>query len=130
MSQPPEKTPARDTPAQGALPLGNTALETHGHGGRAGEPAAKDWPGATPAGVVYTCPMHPEVRQDHLGACPKCGMTLQPVPAGQTPPEASGASGSAAGHHHHGHERGHGHGHAQAPQAVPAAADPAQSPKP
>ena len=130
MSQPPEKTPARDTPAQGALPLGDTAPETHGHGGRAGEPAAKDWPGATPAGVIYTCPMHPEVRQDHPGACPKCGMTLQPVPAGQTPPEASGASGSAAGHLHHGHEHGHGHGHAQAPQAVPAAADPAQSPKP
>src|SRR5664279_2333042 len=26
---------------------------------------------------VYTCPMHPEVRQDHPGACPKCGMTLE-----------------------------------------------------
>ena len=29
-------------------------------------------------GVVYTCPMHPEVRQDHPGACPKCGMALEP----------------------------------------------------
>jgi Cu+-exporting ATPase len=28
---------------------------------------------------VYTCPMHPEVRQDHPGSCPKCGMTLEPV---------------------------------------------------
>src|SRR5208282_82754 len=27
----------------------------------------------------YTCPMHPEVRQDHPGACPKCGMALEPV---------------------------------------------------
>jgi len=27
----------------------------------------------------YTCPMHPEVRQDHPGNCPKCGMTLEPV---------------------------------------------------
>ena len=26
---------------------------------------------------IYTCPMHPEVRQDHPGACPKCGMTLE-----------------------------------------------------
>ncbi len=26
---------------------------------------------------VYTCPMHPEVRQDHPGNCPKCGMTLE-----------------------------------------------------
>ncbi len=31
-----------------------------------------------PAGTVYTCPMHPEVRQDHPGACPKCGMALEP----------------------------------------------------
>jgi Cu+-exporting ATPase len=30
-------------------------------------------------GAVYTCPMHPEVRQDHPGSCPKCGMTLEPV---------------------------------------------------
>jgi Cu+-exporting ATPase len=28
-------------------------------------------------GIVYTCPMHPEVRQDHAGTCPKCGMTLE-----------------------------------------------------
>ncbi len=32
-----------------------------------------------PEGTVYTCPMHPEVRQDHPGNCPKCGMTLEPV---------------------------------------------------
>jgi P-type Cu+ transporter len=31
------------------------------------------------AGIVYTCPMHPEVRQDHPGTCPKCGMTLEPL---------------------------------------------------
>src|SRR3954470_2231675 len=33
-------------------------------------------------GTVYTCPMHPEVRQDHPGACPKCGMGLEPVGGG------------------------------------------------
>src|SRR6516162_6460048 len=27
----------------------------------------------------YTCPMHPEVRQKGPGACPKCGMALEPV---------------------------------------------------
>jgi Cu+-exporting ATPase len=27
--------------------------------------------------VLYTCPMHPEVQQDHPGNCPKCGMTLE-----------------------------------------------------
>ncbi len=31
------------------------------------------------AGVEYTCPMHPEVRQIGPGACPKCGMALEPV---------------------------------------------------
>jgi Cu+-exporting ATPase len=36
-------------------------------------------PAAQPAGTVYTCPMHPEIRQDHPGTCPKCGMTLEPV---------------------------------------------------
>jgi len=29
-------------------------------------------------GATYTCPMHPEVRQDHQGNCPKCGMALEP----------------------------------------------------
>ena len=29
--------------------------------------------------VMYVCPMHPEVRQDKPGSCPKCGMTLKPV---------------------------------------------------
>ena len=28
---------------------------------------------------AYTCPMHPEVRQDAPGPCPKCGMALEPV---------------------------------------------------
>ena len=27
--------------------------------------------------VIYTCPMHPEVQQDHPGNCPLCGMTLE-----------------------------------------------------
>ncbi len=31
------------------------------------------------AGASYTCPMHPEVVQDHPGTCPKCGMALEPV---------------------------------------------------
>jgi len=33
-------------------------------------------------GTVYTCPMHPEIRQDHPGSCPKCGMTLEPLVPG------------------------------------------------
>lgn len=27
----------------------------------------------------YTCPMHPEIQQDHPGSCPKCGMALEPL---------------------------------------------------
>jgi len=43
-------------------------------------PAAAPGPDADPAppGTVYTCPMHPEVRQNRPGACPKCGMALEP----------------------------------------------------
>jgi P-type Cu+ transporter len=32
---------------------------------------------ASPSAVMYTCPMHPEVRVDHPGNCPKCGMALE-----------------------------------------------------
>src|SRR5271156_2824879 len=32
---------------------------------------------STSAKPQYTCPMHPEIRQDHPGNCPKCGMTLE-----------------------------------------------------
>jgi len=33
------------------------------------------------AGVIYTCPMHPQIRQVGPGNCPICGMTLEPVKA-------------------------------------------------
>ena len=35
-------------------------------------------PPAAPPGTIYTCPMHPEVRQEGPGACPICGMALEP----------------------------------------------------
>ncbi|BDT67824.1 copper-transporting P-type ATPase [Comamonadaceae bacterium OS-1] len=35
-------------------------------------------PAPAVAGAIYTCPMHPEVRQDHPGSCPHCGMALEP----------------------------------------------------
>ena len=34
---------------------------------------------AAPEGVIYTCPMHPEIRRPRPGACPICGMALEPV---------------------------------------------------
>jgi Cu+-exporting ATPase len=39
------------------------------------DPSAR---GSDDAGVEYTCPMHPEVRQLGPGSCPKCGMALEP----------------------------------------------------
>ncbi|MBI2784656.1 MAG: heavy metal translocating P-type ATPase [Gammaproteobacteria bacterium] len=61
------RTTAHAMPAQGA------ACHNHGHVAQVApaQPA--------PAGTVYTCPMHPEVRQDHAGDCPLCGMALEPL---------------------------------------------------
>jgi Cu+-exporting ATPase len=38
--------------------------------------------GAVPEGTIYTCPMHPEVRQVGPGCCPICGMALEPEAGG------------------------------------------------
>ena len=62
----------------------------HRHAHRHGQPRAPQDHAAQPvpevaagapgaSSTVYTCPMHPEIRQDHPGNCPKCGMTLEPV---------------------------------------------------
>ena len=40
--------------------------------------------GPAKAGVIYTCPMHPQIRQDDPGKCPICGMTLEPLTASGT----------------------------------------------
>ena len=51
-------------------------------------PAAQPENKAAPSRGIYTCPMHPEVRQEGPGSCPKCGMALEPegipVPATKT----------------------------------------------
>ena len=36
-------------------------------------------PADVPAGTIYTCPMHPEIRRDQPGTCPICGMALEPL---------------------------------------------------
>jgi P-type Cu+ transporter len=36
---------------------------------------------------IYTCPMHPEVRQHGPGSCPKCGMALEPATLNLDAPE-------------------------------------------
>jgi Cu+-exporting ATPase len=43
--------------------------------------AAAKKPEPVPAGTIYTCPMHPQIRQVGPGSCPICGMTLEPVRA-------------------------------------------------
>ncbi len=48
----------------------------HGHTHRA-SPASSPNP-EQQLGAIYTCPMHPQVRQDRPGACPICGMALEP----------------------------------------------------
>jgi len=45
------------------------------------EPAADRRAEAVPEGTIYTCPMHPEIRQVGPGSCPICGMALEPVVA-------------------------------------------------
>lgn len=54
--------------AQGATPMTHGAHETQGVE-----------PQSTEGLTAYTCPMHPEVRADRPGACPKCGMALTPT---------------------------------------------------
>jgi P-type Cu+ transporter len=60
------------------------AAHGHSHAASAVEAVA----GPAPSGAIYTCPMHPQIRQDHPGNCPICGMTLEP----ETPSEAAGPS--------------------------------------
>ena len=42
---------------------------------------------AAPANVRYTCPMHPEIVRDAPGACPICGMALEPMVPSDEPSE-------------------------------------------
>lgn len=44
----------------------------------------KRQPHASVDSTEYTCPMHPEVRKQGPGSCPKCGMALEPVSPAQT----------------------------------------------
>jgi Cu+-exporting ATPase len=54
----------------------------HGHGHCHGHDAAHAHHSAAPpapAGTIYTCPMHPQIRQVGPGSCPICGMALEPL---------------------------------------------------
>ena len=48
----------------------------HDHGAKV-QPPAQDPAG--PGATIYTCPMHPQIRQQGPGNCPICGMALEPL---------------------------------------------------
>jgi Cu+-exporting ATPase len=50
----------------------------HAHCAQHGAAPAVD-PATVPEGAIWTCPMHPQIRQDHPGTCPICGMALEPL---------------------------------------------------
>ena len=54
------------------------AHSEHGPGHRHPDDAGTRNAGESARQTTYTCPMHPEIEQDHPGDCPKCGMTLEP----------------------------------------------------
>jgi len=54
---------------------------THAHAHAAPAPAARAAAQATGEATRWTCPMHPEVVRDAPGACPSCGMALEPMTA-------------------------------------------------
>ncbi len=68
--------PARYLSEPADAPAG--AEHDHAHHAGASTP-----PKSPPAGAIYTCPMHPQIRQDHPGNCPICGMTLEPEVAAE-----------------------------------------------
>jgi Cu+-exporting ATPase len=58
----------------------------HHHPHAMGAPAVSS-PAAGIAGKIWTCPMHPQIEQDRPGACPICGMALEPKTATAGPEE-------------------------------------------
>ena len=58
---------------------GASGHQTDGHDTAAHPDPGKDYDRVPPgwSGAVYTCPMHPEVRQTEAGSCPICGMGLE-----------------------------------------------------
>ncbi len=93
----PAEIPSEIDPVCGMKVRRETAKHTLAHGGKtyffcnpkclakfSADPAqylapreAKPAP-PSPAGTLYTCPMHPEVVRDAPGTCPLCGMALEP----------------------------------------------------
>src|SRR5690348_16398411 len=43
------------------------------------KPSHKPQQASSSKEIIYTCPMHQEIRQNGPGSCPKCGMALEPL---------------------------------------------------
>lgn len=88
MNKPPAQQGAHDHSGH-AAPHDHAAVSTvphahHDHHAHYPDHAARAAPpvsdaAAAPGSTIYTCPMHPQIRQPAPGNCPICGMTLEPV---------------------------------------------------
>ncbi len=81
-----EKTPLRHSPSMPTwrsrgLRIALLLLITGGTGGYVltSSGCARHQEQSTAEETTYTCPMHPEVKSDKPGKCPKCGMNLEPA---------------------------------------------------
>jgi len=68
--------PSEETARMGCCGGGHDH-SSHGHGDHHGADLTKS-KAAVPEGTIYTCPMHPQIRQIGPGSCPICGMALEP----------------------------------------------------
>jgi len=73
-STPPATPQALNPETEGGSPESSPTAGEHSKGHAS---PTQPQEGTKPA-VIYTCPMHPEVKQSKPGRCPKCGMDLVP----------------------------------------------------
>lgn len=66
-----------DQPAKHTSDAHQNDVSHDSHGDHAAAPVTV----ATAHGTIWTCPMHPEIRREGPGACPICGMALEPLVA-------------------------------------------------
>ena len=88
-----------DCPICGMRLVPSTSSPAGGRGSNAAQAGSGTDSGGDAASsdrAVYTCPMHPEVRQDQPGKCPKCGMDLVKAEA-SSQKDATGSAGGSTG---------------------------------
>jgi P-type Cu+ transporter len=82
-------TKAENTNTGGAAKDSRCGGRGHHHTGHGHDSHHADGKAAVPEGAIYTCPMHPQIRQAGPGHCPICGMALEPeVATLDAPPNA------------------------------------------